>query len=42
MVELEDFNELVERLRTIIQIQEQITAQTKERQKQRIHDLLEK
>ena len=42
MVELEDFNELVERLRTIIQIQEQITAQTKERQKQRIRDLLEK
>ena len=41
MVELEDFNELVERLRTIVQLQEQIEKQTKERQKQQRRDLLE-
>lgn len=42
MVELEDFNELVDRLRTIIRLQEQAAKQTKELQKQRIRDLLEK
>ena len=39
MIELEDFNELVATLRTIITQQEQIIEQTKQRHKQ---ELLEK
>jgi hypothetical protein len=42
MVELEDFNELVDRLRTIIRLQQQISKQTQERHRERIQDLLEK
>ncbi|MGD0896671.1 MAG: hypothetical protein ABR915_02470 [Thermoguttaceae bacterium] len=41
MVELEDFNEVVERLRTIIQKHEEIIKRTKERQKQGIRNLSE-
>ena len=42
MVELEDFNELVERLRTIVQLQEKIHRDTQKRHNQRIHYLTEK
>jgi hypothetical protein len=41
MRELEDFNEAVELLRTIIKLQEQLEEQTKQRHKQRIRELLE-
>lgn len=41
MVELEDYNELVERLRSIIQEQEKLHEQIKRRQKERLDDLLE-
>jgi hypothetical protein len=41
MIELEDFNEVVARLRSIIEKQEQISKRTKERQKQGLRDLLE-
>jgi len=41
MIELEDFNEAVELLRSIIQAQERVNVQTKERQKQRLRDLRE-
>ena len=40
MIELEDFNEAVELLRTIIKSQEQLQQQTQERQKQKIRELL--
>ncbi len=42
MIELEDFNEAVELLRTIIDQQKQLDLQTKERHKQKLHELLEK
>jgi hypothetical protein len=42
MIELEDFNEAVELLRTIIDQQKQLDVQTKERHKQKLHELLEK
>ena len=41
MIELEDFNQAVELLRTIIKLQEQLEEQTKQRHKQRIRELLE-
>jgi predicted DNA-binding protein len=41
MIELEDFNEAVELLRSIIHAQERVNAQTKERQKQKLRELLE-
>ncbi len=41
MLELEDFNEAVELLRTIIKLQEQLDEQTKRRHKQKIRELLE-
>jgi molecular chaperone GrpE (heat shock protein) len=42
MIELEDFNEAVELLRTIIDQQKQIDTQTQQRHKQKLHELLEK
>ncbi len=42
MIELEDFNEAVELLRTIIDRQKQLDEQTKQRHKQKLHELLEK
>jgi hypothetical protein len=42
MLELEDFNEAVELLRSIIQSQEKVTDQTKQRHRQKLRDLLEK
>jgi hypothetical protein len=42
MLEMEDFNELVESLRTIIKQQEQLTEATQRRHKDRIKELLEK
>jgi len=42
MIELEDFNEAVELLRSIIQSQERVDNLTKQRQKQKLRDLLEK
>ena len=42
MIELEDFNEAVELLRSIIQSQEKVDGLTKKRQKQKLRDLLEK
>jgi hypothetical protein len=42
MIELEDFNEAVELLRTIIDQQKQLDTQTKQRHKQKLHELLEK
>lgn len=41
MMELESFNEVVERLRDVIRTQEQIRADTLERQKQRAREALE-
>jgi hypothetical protein len=41
MIELEDFNEAVEMLRTIIKLQEQLEDTTKQRHKQKIRDLME-
>jgi hypothetical protein len=41
MIELEDFNEAVELLRTIIKLQEDLGEQTTQRHKQRIRGLLE-
>ena len=40
MIEMEDFNELVATLRTIITQQEQIIEQTKQRHKQELLDKL--
>jgi hypothetical protein len=42
MIELEDFNEAVELLRTIIDQQKQLGVQTKQRHKQKLHELEEK
>jgi hypothetical protein len=41
MIELEDFNEAVELLREIVESQKQLQDQTKQRQKQKLRDLLE-
>jgi len=41
MLELEDFNEALELLRAIIKLQEELEGQTRERQKQKIRELLE-
>ena len=41
MMELESFNEVVERLRDVIRTQEQIRTDTLERQKQRAREALE-
>jgi len=41
MLELEDFNEALELLRAIIKLQEELEEQTRERQKQKIRELLE-
>ena len=40
MIELQDYNEMVEMLRDIIKLQEQLRQQTEQRQKQKIRDLL--
>jgi hypothetical protein len=42
MVELEDFGEIIERLRSIIQEQEKLQELIQKRHKQRLRDLLEK
>lgn len=42
MVELEDFNEAIERLRSIIQEQEKLGDLIKQRHKQKLRDLMEK
>ena len=41
MTELEDFNEALELLRTIIKLQEELGEQTKQRQKDKLRELLE-
>ena len=41
MLELEDFNEALELLRAIIELQDELDKQTKQRQKQKIRELLE-
>ncbi len=41
IIELEDFNEAVELLRTIIKLQGQLDEQTKQRHKQKLRELLE-
>jgi len=41
MIALEDFNEAVDLLRTIIKLQEQLDEQTKQRHKEKIRELLE-
>jgi hypothetical protein len=40
MIELQDYNEMVEMLRDIIKMQEQLRRQTEERNKQKLRDLL--
>ena len=40
MMELENFNEAVELLRTIVDMQEKLNEQTKEQHKRKLHDLL--
>ena len=40
MIELEDYNQMVELLRDVIKMQEQLRNQTEQRQKQKIRDLL--
>jgi hypothetical protein len=40
MIEMEDFNEVIDMLRNIIQSQEQLHEKTQELHKQRIRDLL--
>jgi hypothetical protein len=40
MIELQDYNEMVEMLRDIIKMQEQLRQQTEQRNKQKIRDLL--
>ena len=42
MIELEDFNEAIDLLRSIIRSQDKINDLTKKRQKQKLRDLLEK
>jgi hypothetical protein len=41
MIELEDFNEAMEMLRAIIKLQDDLREQTRERQKQKIRELLQ-
>jgi hypothetical protein len=41
MLEMEDFNEAVELLRSIIDAQEGVHSQTKQRQKQKLRELME-
>jgi hypothetical protein len=41
MAELEDFDQVVQDLRALIEKQEQIIKRTKDRQKQSVRDLLE-
>ncbi len=41
MIELEDFNEVVELLRSIIQAQDRVDAETENRRKERLRSLLE-
>lgn len=41
MIELEDFNEAIEMLRTIIKQQEQLEQATKQRQKEKLRELME-
>jgi hypothetical protein len=41
MMELESFNEVIERLRTVIRTQEEIRAETLRRQKERAREALE-
>jgi hypothetical protein len=41
MVEMEDFNALVERLRVLVQLQHDLATRTQQQHKQRIRDLLE-
>jgi len=41
MIELEDFNEAIELLRTIIKLQEELDEQTRQRHKQKLRELLE-
>jgi len=41
MLELETFNEVLDRLRTIIALQEKMNLETKEKQKQKLRNLLE-
>ena len=41
MIELEDFNEAMELLRAIIKLQDDLREQTRERQKQKIRELLQ-
>jgi len=41
MIELEDFNEALELLRTIIKLQDQLNEQTRQRHKQKLRELLE-
>ncbi len=40
MIELQDYNEMVEMLRDIIKMQDQLRQQSEQRNKQKIHDLL--
>jgi hypothetical protein len=40
MIELEDYNQMVELLRDVIKMQEQLRNQTEQRQKQKVRDLL--
>ncbi len=40
MIELQDYNEMVEMLRDIIKMQDQLRQQTEQRNKQKIRDLL--
>jgi hypothetical protein len=41
MVELEDFNEAVEQLRSIIRSQEELRERTEQRKKDKLRELLE-
>jgi hypothetical protein len=41
MMELESFNEVIERLRSVIRAQEEIRAETLRRQKERAREALE-
>ena len=41
MLELESYNEVIEKLRGVIEIQEQIRAETLERQRRRAREALE-
>jgi reverse gyrase len=41
MLQLEDFNKVIDQLREIIHAQERLGEETKRRQKQKLRDLLE-